>query len=127
MGTSILKGHTKFYRSIGQNLMIAARLYDYNNGYFGSSSSSSGSRTRNIISSDNLQTAQEFYNTISLGGYESSFNNGKLKITTMADGTYITMRTFSNSDGTPVVEINIEHSKHSGGIKKQKIHFVKED
>ena len=31
----------------------------------------------------------------------------------------------STSDGTPVVDINISKSRGSGGIKKQKIHFVK--
>ena len=45
----------------------------------------------------------------------------------MADGTVITMRTTSHSDGTPVVEINIAKSKHSGGIKQQKIHFILEE
>lgn len=33
----------------------------------------------------------------------------------------------SHSDGTPVVDVNIERSTHTGGIKKQKIHFIKEE
>ena len=37
------------------------------------------------------------------------------------------MRTFSHSDGTPVVEINITNSTSTGGVKQQKIHFVKGD
>ena len=49
-----------------------------------------------------------------------------MKITHMSDGTVITMRKVSTSDGTPAVDINIEHSRGSGGIKSQKIHFVKE-
>jgi len=44
----------------------------------------------------------------------------------MNDGTIITFRKISNSDGTPVVDINITSSNHTGGIKKQKIHFVQE-
>jgi hypothetical protein len=44
----------------------------------------------------------------------------------MADGTHVTWRLISHSDGTSVVEINIDHSTHTGGIKKQKIHFVEE-
>lgn len=44
----------------------------------------------------------------------------------MSDGTIITWRVISNSDGTPVVEINIKGSSHTGGLKKQKIHFVEE-
>jgi hypothetical protein len=43
----------------------------------------------------------------------------------MADGSIITMRPVSFSpDGSPVVEINISGSTHTGGLKQQKIHFV---
>ena len=45
----------------------------------------------------------------------------------MADGTVITMRKVSHSDGTPVVDINIKPSTHTGGVKGQKIHFVQGD
>ena len=44
----------------------------------------------------------------------------------MADGSIITWRSVSSSDGSPVVEINIKKSSHSGGLKEQKIHFEKE-
>jgi hypothetical protein len=44
----------------------------------------------------------------------------------MADGTIITWRKISSSDGSPVIEINISGSTHSGGLKKQKIHFVED-
>lgn len=43
----------------------------------------------------------------------------------MHDGTDITFRTTSHSDGTPVVEINIIRSTSSGGVRRQKIHFMK--
>ncbi len=127
MGTSLYKGNTKYYRSIGQNVLIASHSYPYKNGYFGIASASTGSRTRNIVSTDNLRTAKDFYDKIALGGEEVRMNGGKLNITSMADGSVITMRTKSHSDGTPVVEINIEKSNHSGGIKRQKIHFILED
>ncbi|MCD8026974.1 MAG: hypothetical protein LUF33_08675 [Clostridiales bacterium] len=42
----------------------------------------------------------------------------------MADGAVITKRIVSHSDGSPVVDINIKASSHTGGIKQQKIHFV---
>lgn len=125
MGTSY-KGNTKYYRSIGQNVMIVASKYDYSGGRFGVNSPSTGNQTRNIASSDNLATAKDFYDKIALGGIEKSYKNGKMKITKMADGTTITMRETSTSDGTPVVEINIKGSTHTGGIKNQKIHFVEE-
>lgn len=44
----------------------------------------------------------------------------------MADGTYVTWRLSSSSDGTSVVEINIDSSSHTGGIKTQKIHFMED-
>jgi len=44
----------------------------------------------------------------------------------MNDGTVITIREVSSSDGTPVVDINIKCSNHTGGLRSQKIHFVQE-
>ncbi len=120
------KGGATYYRSIGQNVLIASQSYKYENGYFGDVSPSTGSKTRNIISADNLSTANDFYNKIAYGGTEISRNNGNLKITTMSDGTIVTKRTVSSSDGSPVVEINIRSSTHNGGVKYQKIHFIKE-
>ena len=70
-------------------------------------------------------TARDFYDKIAFGGKETIYNGSKLNITHMADGTVITMRTVSSSpDGSPVVEINISGSSHTGGVKEQKIHFV---
>ncbi len=40
----------------------------------------------------------------------------------MRDGTIITYRRYSNSDGTPVVELSLVGAP---GVKNQKIHFVK--
>ena len=54
MGTSLYKGGTVKYHSISQNILITSKSYKYSNGYFGESSPSTGSRTRNIASSDNI-------------------------------------------------------------------------
>lgn len=124
MGT--YKGNTQYYRSIGQNILLTSSKYDYNNGRFGTNSPSTGNQTRNIKSDNPQATAKDFYDTIALGGIEKSYNNGKVKSTKMSDGTVITMRETSSSDGTPVVEINIKGSSHTGGVKNQKIHFVEE-
>ena len=126
MGTTY-KGDSKHFRSIGENVLITALSYPYANGRFGVNSQSTGNRTRNIFSIDPLATAKDFYDKIAYGGIEKTFNDGALKITHMADGSVITMRTTSHSDGTPVVEINITKSTYSGGVKNQKIHFIKED
>ena len=62
--------------------------------------------------------------TIANGGKEKTCDGGKQKITQMADGTIITWRVTSHSDGTPVVEINIKGSSHTGGLKKQKFILI---
>ena len=124
MGTGY-KGNSKYYRSIGQNVLVASSKYQYEDGRFGVNSPSSGNKTRNISSTDPLSTAKDFYDTIAFGGIEKIYDNGNLKITQMADGSIITMRPVSHSpDGSPVVEINISGSSHTGGIKQQKIHFI---
>ena len=121
------KGNSKYYRSIGQNVLITSSKYHYENGRFGLNSPSTGNRTRNIISSDPMATAKDFYDRIAYGGREIVYKGEKLNITHMADGSVISMRTVSSSpDGSPVVEINISGSTHTGGIKEQKIHFVEE-
>jgi hypothetical protein len=40
------------------------------------------------------------------------------------DGTILSYREVSTSDGTPAVEINIRGSSAHGEIKYQKIHFI---
>ena len=118
------KGDTKYFRSVGQNILPTSAKYEYNNGLFGKSSPSTGNKTRNISSDDPVATATDFYDRIANGGIEKTYDGGVRRITQMADGTIITWRVTSNSDGTPVVEINIKGSSHTGGLKKQKIHFT---
>ena len=104
--------------------MITSSSYRYRNGYFGDNSPHGGNSTRNIIANDNLSAAKDFYDKIAFGGKEQNVNSNTM-ITHMSDGTVITMRKVSSSDGTPVVDINIIQSHGSGGVKSQKIHFVK--
>ena len=125
MGTSY-KGNSKYYRSVGQNILLSASKYGFSNGYFGNNSKHGNDRTRNITALDNLVAAKDFYDKIAFGGKEQIVNES-MNITRMADGTVITMRKTSHSDGTPVVDINIKPSTHTGGVKGQKIHFVQED
>ena len=74
MGTFTYKGGLAYHRSVGQNLMPTAAAYEYANGYFGKSGPSNGSRTRNISSQNNLETEKDFYNKISYGGIEHSYD-----------------------------------------------------
>lgn len=52
-------------------------------------------------------------------------NNGKGFITELKDGTIISYREITSTEGSPAVEINIKKSTDTGGVKKQKIHFEK--
>lgn len=55
-----------------------------------------------------------------LSGIEKNLDNGKGKITYMADGSIITFRPITKSVNYPAVNINISRSTDSGGIKTQK-------
>ena len=67
---------------------------------------------------------KEFYDTIALGGIEKTLPNGKGVMTEMADGSVVSFREVSGSDGTPVAEINIKYSSDPSGVKLKKIHFI---
>ena len=123
------KGDTGHYHTLGENAASLKESYKFNpnTGYFGEPGKSSNNHVRNIESEDPLKTSKDFYEKAAYGGKEKPLGNGKGMQTEMKDGTIITFRETSSSDGTPVVEINIQSSDNNGGIKKQKIHFVKKE
>lgn len=120
------KGDTGHYHSITENLGTLSSKYEYSNGYFGEQGKGR-SFVRNIRSEDPASTAKSFYDTAAHGGIEKTMDNGKGYVTKMKDGTILSYREVSSSDGSPAVEINIRHSDDHGDIKYQKIHFVKGD
>ena len=61
---------------------------------------------------------------IGYGGIEKPLKGGKGYTTKMEDGTILTYRPISSSDGSPAVEINIKGSDSHGKLKSQKIHFT---
>lgn len=122
MGT--YKGGSTRYRSISDNIAALKTSYSYSNGYFGIKGQGR-SHTRNIISSNPISTAMDFYEKAAYGGIEKTYNKGVY--TKLSDGTILSYRKISTSDGTPAVEINIKHSNNSSGLKQQKIHFIMED
>ena len=129
MGTSY-KGDSPTFRSIGENVNQTKKHFPFLNGLFGNKGKSRDSYIRNIISNEPSATAKEFYDSIAYGGIESYLidkKTGEVKgmITKMADGSIITWRDISSSDGSPAVDINIERSSDNNIIQRQKIHFVK--
>lgn len=117
------KGGASAYRSLGDNARILIASYAIQEGYFGVVSKRGNSRVRKIETDNPLEEARNFYATAGYGGIEEQLEDGKW-ITTMKDGTVLTMREVSSSDGSPAVDINISKSIEAAGIKKQKIHFV---
>lgn len=118
------KGDTGHHHTISENLLSLTASYKLNNGYFGLKGQGR-SFVRNIASNTPTQTAKDFYDKAAHGGIEKTMANGKGIYTKMKDGSILSFRKISASDGTPVVEINIKASSNHCGIKYQKIHFVK--
>ncbi len=130
MGTCY-KGGSVYYRSIGQNVAILKNDYPYANGYFGAKGNSKDPKIRHILSNDPQKIARDFYDKIAYGGVEEPIYSKKTDSiigykTRLADGSVISWRNVSSSDGSPAVDVNIERSCDNCGLKQQKIHFVKE-
>ena len=123
------KGDTGHYHTIGENIGSLKSKYSFNEktGYFGTVGQSKQSKVRNISSDDPVATAKDFYDRAAYGGKEEPLGNGKGFKTTMKDGSVLTYREVSSSsDGSPAIDITISSTgTGSGGIKTQKIHFVK--
>ena len=122
MGTGY-KGDSPTFRTILENLPALKSEYKYNNGYF-FEKGQGREHTRNNFSINPLKTAKGFYDKLTYGGIETKFKNEKGLKTRMADGTIASFRETSISDGSPVVEINVQKSNNHDGLKQQKIHFI---
>ncbi|MDO4848360.1 MAG: hypothetical protein Q4B45_01115 [Coriobacteriia bacterium] len=116
-------GGTRSHHSMADNKGALTSKYPITNGYFGSKGSTSN--VRRIESDNPISTAADFYGKAAKGGIEKPMPNGKGVMTCLSDGTIITMRRISSSDGSPAVDINISKSNDPAGIKRQKIHFLR--
>ena len=120
------KGGANRHRSIGDNLGTLKSKFDYHSGYFGDRGDSHG--VRHLFSDDPVAQARDFYDTVGFGGIETPMRNGKGFTCRMRDGTVVSFREVSGSkDGSPAVDINIRRSTGSSGVKRQKIHFMREE
>lgn len=122
MGHSF-KGGASTYRSLADNAPKLKSDFKFKDGYFGKVGESGNSRVRNIETDDPLEEARDFYAKAGYGGIEEQIEEAKW-ITSLKDGTILTMREVSHSDGSPAVDINIKKSSDNAGIKQQRIHFV---
>jgi hypothetical protein len=92
-------------------------------GYFGEKSLKKKShKVRVVICSDPSRTAYDFQSKAIKGFSSMKIIEGKGYVAKLRDGTTITYRKTSTSDGTPVVELTIKGLKR---VKDQKIHFIK--
>jgi len=90
-------------------------------GYFGSRSTSTN--RRNIASADPLATARKFFELISRGGQRTTEHKPGVTRVRFPDGSNITYRPVSSSDGSPVVDINLKILQDKIA-RYQKIHFT---
>lgn len=104
MGTSDYKGGASYHHEVSENISRTGATYGYNNGFFGIGARKQSDKVRRIESSNPESAAKDFYNKIGYGGIESNIPKGK-KVE-MEDGTIITWRNVSSSDGSPAVDIN---------------------
>lgn len=93
-------------------------------GYFGTEGSSTN--VRRIASDDPLATAKKFFKIATKGAVETRHPKEGMTLCKMKDGSTVSIRVTSSSDGTPAVDIKIDKSVE-GQIKTQKIHFVKKE
>lgn len=117
-GGGALKGGNRLIDNLGK---LKDRFQLNNRGYFGIKGKGRD-YTRNIESSNPARTAAEFAAIAGENPVSAVAIEGKGMVYRMRDGSVITHRFSSTSDGTPVVDINV---KDVPGVKAQKIHFTK--
>jgi hypothetical protein len=101
---------------------LETRFGPPSSGRYGTPGSSKS--VRRISSTDPDATAKEFFDIASRGGKVTEIKPGVYRAK-FKNGTYITYRKSSKSDGSPAITINPgEKSQHS--IRPHKIHFVED-
>ena len=114
---------------VDNNVYYTGKKYGLSNsGYFGvKGKKGSASWIRQIYTENPEVEASHFYDLLSNGGKEKPLTNGHGFISTMSEGSKITIRIKTSSKGSPAVDLNLE-GFHKGVKSHQKIHFVsKED
>lgn len=124
MGTGY-KGNSTHFHSLSENLSSISKIFKLNNGYFGIKAKKNKGYIRHIAGEDPIATSKLFFDTLAYGGIIKDVEGINGEVVYMKDGSILTWRIVSSSDGSPAVDINVNSSYDSGGIKNQKIHFIK--
>ena len=120
------KGGSLTYRTLRENLQECSKVYPINEkGFLSKKGKSRREYIRQIDGDDAILTARQFYEALAYGGIEESLPNGKGVRTRLKDGTFVIYREITSTPGSPAVEINVDDSNDSCGLKYQKIHFEK--
>lgn len=111
---------------VDNNIHYASQEYGLSpSGYFGEKGKKgSANWIRQIYTKNPEAEAIRFYDLLSDGGYEKPLSNGHGFITTMPDGSKITIRIKTSSKDSPAVDLKLE-GFHNGVKTHQKIHFVR--
>ena len=108
--------------SFSDNLPLLLERFNLtSSGYFGEHGQSPKHDVRVVRCDNPAKTAFEFQSLAGNNPVVIRQIPGKGHTMLMRDGTRITYRRFSYSDGTPVVELKVAGAP---GVKSQKIHFV---
>lgn len=113
---------------VDNNVYYAGQEYGLSTrGYFGEKSKKgSANWIRQIFTTHPETEASRFYDLLTTGGSEKSLTNGHGFITTMPDGSKITIRIKTSSKDSPAVDLKLE-GFHEGIKTHQKIHFVRKE
>lgn len=113
---------------VDNNIHYTAREYGLSpSGYFGEKGKKgSANWIRQIVTKNPEAEAGRFYDLLTDGGKENPLSNGHGYITTMPDGSKITIRIKTSSKDSPAVDLKLE-GVHNGVKIHQKIHFVRKE
>ena len=111
---------------LDNNIHYTAQKYGLSpSGYFGEKGKKgSANWIRQIQTKHPEAEAGKFYDLLTDGGSEKPLSNGHGFITTMPDGSKITIRIKTSSKDSPAVDLKLE-GVHNGVKTHQKIHFVR--
>ena len=108
--------------SVARNLKALKAMYPVSDsGYFGKASPKGNVR---LIKSENPQAdAQKFFSVLAKDGTLAGAKKANVTVVKFKDGTVVTYRVKSHSDGSPAISITLS-SMQNGVKSSQKIHFV---